>query len=48
MVSGNPVAAVNMIGERAADFIRNDYKVNAQELDEETSEENTTEENTTE
>lgn len=26
MVSGNPVAAVNMIGERVADFIKNDYK----------------------
>ncbi|XP_077275111.1 glucose dehydrogenase [FAD, quinone]-like [Temnothorax americanus] len=27
MVSGNPVAAINMIGERVADFIKNDYKV---------------------
>ncbi|TGZ54850.1 Uncharacterized protein DBV15_01942 [Temnothorax longispinosus] len=27
MVSGNPVAVVNMIGERVADFIKNDYKV---------------------
>jgi len=24
VVSGNPVAAINMIGERAADFIKND------------------------
>lgn len=27
MVSGNPAATVNMIGERAADFIKRDYKV---------------------
>ncbi|CAL1687429.1 unnamed protein product [Lasius platythorax] len=27
MVSGNPVATVNMIGERVADFIKRDYKV---------------------
>lgn len=27
MISGNPVAAVNMIGERVADFIKDDYKV---------------------
>ncbi|XP_011170785.2 glucose dehydrogenase [FAD, quinone] [Solenopsis invicta] len=26
MVSGNPVAAINMIGERVADFIKKDYK----------------------
>ncbi|KAL6256462.1 hypothetical protein P5V15_012575 [Pogonomyrmex californicus] len=26
MISGNPVAPVNMIGERVADFIKNDYK----------------------
>ncbi|XP_011696823.1 PREDICTED: glucose dehydrogenase [FAD, quinone]-like isoform X2 [Wasmannia auropunctata] len=27
MVSGNPVAAVNMIGERVASFIKSDYKM---------------------
>ncbi|KAG5319132.1 DHGL dehydrogenase, partial [Acromyrmex heyeri] len=27
MISGNPVASINMIGERVADFIKNDYKV---------------------
>ncbi|XP_028048014.2 glucose dehydrogenase [FAD, quinone] [Monomorium pharaonis] len=27
MVSGNPVAAINMIGERVADFIKNEYGV---------------------
>ncbi|XP_072748068.1 glucose dehydrogenase [FAD, quinone] isoform X2 [Anoplolepis gracilipes] len=28
VVSGNPVAPIVMIGERCADFIKNDYKVN--------------------
>jgi len=27
MISGNPVATINMIGERVANFIKNDYKV---------------------
>lgn len=27
MVSGNPAATINMIGERAADFIKNEYNV---------------------
>lgn len=27
MISGNPVAVINMIGERVADFIKNDYKM---------------------
>ncbi|XP_018357886.1 PREDICTED: glucose dehydrogenase [FAD, quinone]-like isoform X1 [Trachymyrmex cornetzi] len=27
MISGNPVASINMIGERVADFIKNEYKV---------------------
>jgi len=27
MISGNPAAVINMIGERVANFIKNDYKV---------------------
>ena len=30
VVSGNPVASVNMVGERAADFIKEDWGMKSQ------------------